>query len=126
MCGRVDGFAVDAVVSKAVLLILIRLSPGNGQCIQNAQCSSPLGGLCQCKDGFYSDRGTCKPLEQPGRPCTGQGQCVDNAACSSPVAGVCKCQTGFFNLQVGWGRVGQWVGVGCECGCCVCECVCGV
>ena len=56
-----------------------------GQCVDNAECSSPTGGLCECNAGFYNDAGVCVSVKPAGKGCTASFQ-VQHRPGSSPLS----------------------------------------
>lgn len=66
---------------------LVFVSEGLGQCVENAECSDPNGGLCLCKQGFYKDADQCRSKLGPGQRCERNEQCVDNAQCNDSLTG---------------------------------------
>ena len=69
---------------------------GLGQCVLNAECESPLGGLCKCDEGFYEDADKCLPRKTPGTSCTDSEQCVAHSVCHVN-ASQCTCNAGFYS-----------------------------
>lgn len=66
-----------------------------GQCVDNAECSNSMGGVCQCLPDFYAENGHCVVRKQVPESCKDTGECVANAVCS-PSKKVCECSEGFY------------------------------
>ena len=80
MCVKTPVLCVSVTVTMCVKTPV--LCAGLGQCTENAECSSPSGGLCVCDNGFYKDGDLCLKKRGEGQPCDKTEQCVANAKCS--------------------------------------------
>lgn len=109
------------------IIIISGIPPGKscesyGQCVVNAECSSPKGGLCQCSSGYYQEGDKCLPLkvmcvcigcvwrisvcgigtdcerifillfQPPDAVCAGNYQCVEHANCTENHMKVLVCK----------------------------------
>lgn len=59
-------------VIVAVIAVIDASEPctAEGQCIENAECSSSTGGLCECNAGYYHEATHCVPVKPPSKGCT--------------------------------------------------------
>ena len=81
------GLCVDRTAAGA-------LCEGLGECVDNAECSSRFGGLCECQQDFYQDSsGQCQKRKNVNKPCADSQECVAGASCER---GVCACEDGHY------------------------------
>ena len=64
--------------------------------MENAECSTELGGHCRCKENYFPANGSCLQLRKEGEKCSGSGQCVEHAECLPPGNGTCTCEADYY------------------------------
>ncbi|GFR93738.1 ephrin type-A receptor 7 [Elysia marginata] len=72
----------------------------SGQCVVNAECEAPSGGLCVCNRGYFptgDQGGACAAFKLPGDQCLAEDRCVKHAFCDQPADGTCVCEVAYYS-----------------------------